>query len=308
MHTAPRNHFDALRLIGAFLVLISHQFALSGRWEPRFVGDHSFGNLGVLVFFSISGYLVTASWLGDPNILRFAARRTLRMAPALCVSVPLTWAAIAALGLTGFPDNPRHLVNGSLWTLKYEVACYALLLVAGVATRRAALVLTAGLLGYFALSGWQAGDTILAYFGLYFAAGSLLRTYPYLRKPLPTVLCLVAGCALIRMHQTKLGLALVVPPMTIAIGLRSWPVLRDIPKIGDLSYGIYIYAWPVQQIGVALLGRQTPYLKLLAITIPVTLVLAAASWHLIEKRALRFKPGQRWGNVAVDNPCAVSQG
>ena len=122
------------------------------------------------------------------------------------------------------------------------------------------------------------------------------------------MLCLVAGCALIRMHQTKLGLALVVPPMTIAIGLRSWPVLRDIPKIGDLSYGIYIYAWPVQQIGVALLGRQTPYLKLLAITIPVTLVLAAASWHLIEKRALRFKPGQRWGNVAVDNPCAVSQG
>ena len=79
MNHAQRNNFDALRLIGAFLVLISHQFVLSGRWEARFVGGHSFGNLGVLIFFSISGYLVTSSWLKDPNILRFAARRALRM-------------------------------------------------------------------------------------------------------------------------------------------------------------------------------------------------------------------------------------
>lgn len=79
MNHGQRNNFDALRLIGAFLVLISHQFALSGRWEPRFVGDHSFGNLGVLIFFSISGYLVTSSWLKEPNILCFAARRALRM-------------------------------------------------------------------------------------------------------------------------------------------------------------------------------------------------------------------------------------
>lgn len=254
MNNAPRNNFDALRLIGAFLVLVSHQFALSGRWEPKAIGDHSFGNLGVLIFFSISGYLVTSSWLSDPNMLRFAARRTLRMAPALCVSMPLTWAVIAALGLTGFPDNPRHLTNGSLWTIKYEVACYALLLVAGMATRRFSLVLASGLFGYFALSGWQSGETILADFGLYFAAGSLFRAYPYLRKPLPTALWLAMGYAIIRMHQTKLGLAFVVPPLTVAIGLRSWPGLRDIPKIGDLSYGIYIYAWPVQQLGVALMG------------------------------------------------------
>lgn len=308
MNNAPRNNFDALRLIGAFLVLISHQFALSGRWEPRVVGDHSFGNLGVLIFFSISGYLVTSSWLSDPDILRFAARRTLRMAPALCVSMPLTWIVIAALGLTGFPDNPRHLTNGSLWTIKYEVACYAILLVAGVATRRSSIVLTAGIFCYFVLPGLQSGETILAYFGLFFAAGSLLRAYPYLRTPPLTVLFLVTGYALIRIHQTKLGLAFVVPPLTIAMGLRSWPGLRDIPKIGDLSYGIYIYAWPVQQIGVALMGKRTPYLELLSITIPVTLALATASWHLVEKKALRFKPGRRWGSGAPDHARAVSEG
>lgn len=290
MSGGKRNNFDALRLIGAFLVLISHQFALSGRWEPRFIGDHSFGNLGVLIFFSISGFLVTSSWLMDPHILRFVARRTLRLAPALCVSIPLTLTVILALGLSGFPENPRHLTNGSLWTIKYEIACYALLLVAGVATRRSSIVLAMGILGCFIVSGMQTGHAAFADFGLFFAAGSLLRAYPYLRGLLPTLLFLVVGCALVRMDQTKLGLAFVVPPLTIAIGLRSWPGLRDVSTFGDLSYGIYIYAWPVQQIEVALLGAQMPYLVLLSITLPMTLALAAASWHLVEKQALRFKP------------------
>lgn len=299
MSNGQRNNFDALRLIGAFLVLISHQFALSGRWEPRLVGNHSFGNLGVLIFFSISGYLVTSSWLKDPDILRFVARRFLRMAPALCVSIPLTLATIAGLGLKGFPENPRHLTNGSLWTIPYEVYCYALLLVAGVATKRPSIVVAIGIFGYFVLSGLQLGTSVLAYFGLFFAAGSLLRAYPYFRGFLPTMLFMVIGCALLCIDQTKLGLAFIVPPVTIAIGLRSWVGLRDVSSIGDLSYGIYIYAWPVQQIGVALMGPQTPYLELLFITIPTTLALAAISWHAVEKNALRLKPGRQFANAAV---------
>jgi peptidoglycan/LPS O-acetylase OafA/YrhL len=229
------------------------------------------------------------------------------MLPALCVSVPLTLAVIAALGLTGFPENPRHLTNGSLWTIKYEVCCYALLLVAGVATRRPSIVVAVAIFGYFLLSGLQSGDSILAYFGLFFAAGSPLRAYPTIRKTLPTLLLLVAGCALLLVEQTKLGLAFVVPSMTVAIGMRSWPGLRDVSKIDDLSYGIYIYAWPVQQIGVAFMGQQTPYLELLSITVPVTVALAAVSWHFVEKRALRFKPGRRFGSDDIDSVNVVSE-
>jgi peptidoglycan/LPS O-acetylase OafA/YrhL len=307
MHPGQRNNFDAVRLLGALLVLISHQFALSGRPEPRLVGDHSLGNLGLLIFFSISGYLVTASWLKDPDIRRFAARRALRMVPALCVSIPLTLAVIAALGLTGFPENPRHLINGSLWTIPYEVYCYALLLVGGVATRQPSIALAVGILGYFVLSGMQSGESFLAYFGLFFAAGSLLQALPILRKPLPTLCILVTGCVLVRIDQTRLGLAFVVPTLTVAIGVRSWAGLRDIPGIGDLSYGIYIYAWPVQQIGVALMGRQTPYLELLSVTLPVTLTLAVASWHLVEKNALRLKPGRRSGCEGPSGPAAADR-
>ncbi|WP_369933988.1 acyltransferase family protein [Xanthomonas tesorieronis] len=301
MSASARNNFDALRLIGALLVLVSHQFALSGRTEPMFVGDHSFGNLGVLIFFSISGCLVTSSWLKDPDVFRFCARRTLRVLPALCVSIPLTLAVIAALGLMGFPDNPRHRTNGSLWTIKYEVCCYALLLLAGVATRRPSLVLATGIFCYFVLSGAQDGASFLADFGLFFAAGSLLRAYPILRKTLPGLLSLTIGCALLRIDQTTLGLVFIVPPLAIAIGLRSWAGMRDISRFGDLSYGIYIYAWPVQQIAVALMGRRTPCFELLVIAIPATFALAAASWHLVEKKALRFKPDRRSGRLTVDN-------
>lgn len=292
MSEGQHNNFDALRLLGALLVLVSHQFALSGREEPHFFADNSYGHLGVLIFFSISGYLVTASWLKDPHAPRFIARRTLRMAPALCVSIPLTFVVIAAWGLTGFPGNPRHLSNGSLWTIPYEIYCYAWLVVAGVATRRPAVLLAVGMLGYFVLSGLQYGDSFLAYFGLFFAAGSVLRAYACLRKSLPTLLFLCLGVALACCGQCKLGLACIVPPLTVAIGVRSWPGLRKVSKIGDLSYGIYIYAWPVQQIGVALMGRQTPYFELLSITVPLTLALAAASWHFVEKNALRYKPAK----------------
>jgi peptidoglycan/LPS O-acetylase OafA/YrhL len=164
------------------------------------------------------------------------------------------------------------------------------------------------MLGCFLLSGLQVGNDFLSYFGLFFAAGSLLRAYPTVRKTVPTLMFLVMGCALMLFDQTKLGLAFVVPSLTIAIGLRSWGGLRDISRIGDLSYGIYIYAWPVQQTGVAFMGRQTSYLELLSITVPVTLALSAASWHLVERKALRLKPNPRPGSDAVDSVNVASGG
>lgn len=64
------NNFDFLRLIAASMVLISHQFALTNHPEPS-IACQSLGGLGILIFFSISGYLVAQSWERDPSILRF---------------------------------------------------------------------------------------------------------------------------------------------------------------------------------------------------------------------------------------------
>src|ERR671933_330026 len=83
------NAFDALRLLGAVLVLVSHSFALAGVAEPK-LGKSSLGVIGVEIFFAISGFLVTASWLSDPRPRAFLAKRALRILPALIVTVALT--------------------------------------------------------------------------------------------------------------------------------------------------------------------------------------------------------------------------
>ena len=50
-NAARSNNFDGLRFTGVLLVLWSYMFAVSAHWEPRFLRDHSFGNLGALIIF-----------------------------------------------------------------------------------------------------------------------------------------------------------------------------------------------------------------------------------------------------------------
>jgi peptidoglycan/LPS O-acetylase OafA/YrhL len=66
------NNFDVLRLFAAGLVLLSHSFALTGRHEP--LAPHTLGTVGVEIFFVVSGFLVTRSWLGDPSFRSFIGK------------------------------------------------------------------------------------------------------------------------------------------------------------------------------------------------------------------------------------------
>ena len=85
----PKNNIDFIRIIAALFVLYSHQHALMGLPEPSVLGAHSLGGFGVLVFFSISGFLVAQSWHADPSFYRFALKRMLRIWPAMAVAVLL---------------------------------------------------------------------------------------------------------------------------------------------------------------------------------------------------------------------------
>jgi peptidoglycan/LPS O-acetylase OafA/YrhL len=89
-----------------------------------------------------------------------------------------------------------------------------------------------------------------------------------------------------------LALWLVLPVSVVLAGQAGTPVLRRAGRFGDLSYGLYIYAFPVQQTLIWQLKDQLSWGALLALTIATTTVLAFASWHLVEKRALRLKPGR----------------
>ncbi|MET0820413.1 MAG: acyltransferase [Aeromicrobium sp.] len=149
------NNFDALRLIGAMAVVVGHAYHLTGRPEHvPFVLGYPVQTLGVVIFFAISGYLITASWQRKTSLVPYFLARGLRIFPGLflvvlvCILVlgPLvttfdlgqysrsstTWSYLSNLRLEPFYALPGTfkdvpypgVVNGSLWTLPAEFFCY----------------------------------------------------------------------------------------------------------------------------------------------------------------------------------------
>ncbi|MGJ7519668.1 acyltransferase family protein [Variovorax sp. LT1P1] len=98
-----------------------------------------------------------------------------------------------------------------------------------------------------------------------------------------------AGGVFIASGKPSLGLMLAAPPLIISLGEATSSLLKNSSRFGDLSYGIYLWAWPVQQSGIYLFGKDRPFFVLLSFSIAATLPLAFVSWHAIEKKALRFK-------------------
>ena len=84
---------------------------------------------------------------------------------------------------------------------------------------------------------------------------------------------------------------IVTPYVVLSIGLRSTRGIRRTGRWGDFSYGLYLYAFPVQQTFIWL----WPLLPLAVSaigTLVVSFLAAALSWHLVENQALRLKPGR----------------
>lgn len=307
-----KNNFDGLRLIGALLVLVSHQAVLQGATEPTFLGI-TLGTCGVAMFFGISGFLVTGSWLGDPHILRFGARRLLRLWPALAVVVlilaagatylphinameRLTYPIRAEMFLgnlafiywdSGFFPNHYAQLDGSLWTIPYEVGCYCLLVAGLILLRRRA--------GWLAAAALLVGPLIvdpLASLGACFLAGASMQPLPRRAS-----LLAIAGAVVISLRvEPSLAVMLCLAVIAVEVGRRSWSGMRDCGRFGDLSYGTYLWAWPVTQIGVLLFGSQ-PWLVVL--TLAATLSIAWLSWHVIESPALKLKPRTPSSNAVV---------
>jgi peptidoglycan/LPS O-acetylase OafA/YrhL len=307
-----RNSFDLLRLLAAVAVIAFHADVLAGR-TPWSVGEINLGFLGVGAFFVISGYLVTDSRLRSDTFRVFLVKRLLRIEPALIVSLILTAFLVgplvtslplgeylrnkgaflyvaknsllypAAYGLPGvFEHNlAPGVVNGSLWTLRVEFTLYLALGLLGAAKLLKPLTMAAIALvlasAAFALQavphtispGLVRTSLIGAQYAFLFFAGALLRLFD---RPLPAW---SLGSALLLLTPAWI---LGLPILVVWLGSR-----RSIRLPADLSYGLYIYAFPVQQL-LASHGLLSFWTSLAA-----TLPFAAASWFVVERPALRLK-------------------
>lgn len=297
-------NFDLMRLAAALLVVVSHTFPLSGQPPLTIRGVEDFGALGVSIFFVISGFLIAGSYERDPK--SYLLKRILRIEPGLIVSLIVTvillsfvttaapaeyWrgAALyvvrnallfpATYELPGvFADAPvAGVVNGVLWTLRLEFACYLLLMLV-----RANLKLVVGLAAICAIV-WL----------------SLMLTTPQWADDRITRIAFLAGRngflffagAALWLSRTKVplwlgGISALAFPFVGPLALPTAVVGLSRPgKLpADLSYGVYIYAFPIQQ-QLALMGQLNVLTGVLAV-----LPFAAASWFLVEKPAMRLKP------------------
>jgi peptidoglycan/LPS O-acetylase OafA/YrhL len=217
-----------------------------------------------------------------------------------------------------FQDNPYPIAtNGSLWTLFYEVSCYGLVAIVGILGLTArglyfAVLLVVYSVGYFLLK--IVGQAALQHHGMLLHFHEL--TLPFLigmafyrfrnLLPLSGTGC-VLGIAAAGAAYTGAGpwfrevFILSWCYLVFAFGFLSFRPLKIYNRLGDYSYGMYIYAFPIEQTvvsgwpGVSALG-------LMAISFPMTLIFAVLSWHMLERPFLAMRPAvSAWLDTLLAN-------
>lgn len=216
-----------------------------------------------------------------------------------------------------FENHPNSAVNGSLWSLRVEFTLYLLILILGMlrllrlwpVCAIIAIVIVAHL---FVLDRFVPRDRgIIAFFTggrveliVYFMSGSLLyliRDYIRLDRRLFACMVLVLAGAVWLPHPELLWL-FALPYCILYICLRSPPSWLSLKRFGDISYGMYIYAFPIQQSVFSVERGRLPIFIYVLICTVLTAGAATASWYWVERTALRRKPGTVSKAIASPEP------
>ncbi|MEH6591247.1 MAG: acyltransferase [Halioglobus sp.] len=349
------NNFNLIRFVAASLVLYSHSYALStgsGENEPlrSFTGlaSMTWGSVAVDLFFITSGFLIAGSFFGRKSIVAFIWARVLRIYPALIISVLFCVFGVGLYftnynsfdflsdettirfliknttlffgtesRLPGvFTDAPyKYAVNGSLWTLPYEVKMYVLLMIFGLAILYLKSLIGEKILPIFFLCiALLSVVTNIAnhfipvtpiiftrLFSMFFVG---VAFYIYREKiVISSKFAFIAISAMLisSLHSD----ALVVVYGLVFAYIIFWAayvpsgIIRKFNDMGDFSYGIYIYAFPVQQ-SLAMMVPNISILNMAIYSFGITFILAFFSWHLIEKHALKLKKSYLYFESVVE--------
>lgn len=333
------NNLNVIRLMLALGVILSHSFSVTlgqggeARGEPVTTWtchQDSSGEVAVNLFFLISGFLITASWLRSKSMQNYFMKRVLRIYPgfiaAMIFSAGLIWtfcpefranvahpagwlwlllknlivltnSSICQPGI--FAGNPLPgMANASLWTIPVEFFCYLMVIVVGLIGlfRWRLLFFLAAMLGYEAyVLGLSHGHDQYECYLICFLTGAAIWLW---QDKIPFSKHIAAGCLVVLLVTSRFSpWFLITFPILggyFVFWLAYGPRLpfSDWAEKTDLSYGTYLYAFPVQQMLAMNSVLRHPWVMFLLAT-PVSLCFAWLSWHLIEKRFLALKSSAR---------------
>jgi peptidoglycan/LPS O-acetylase OafA/YrhL len=329
------NSFNAVRLMAALAVFVSHGFLIvpiGNHSEPLDGAAFNLGQIAVNIFFFLSGLMLSRSFALKPHLASFVAARMLRIFPGLVVCGLVTALLVGplntTLGLDAYFRDPATVfypfkvllqvsrvplpgvftfgmepgeINVPLWTIKYELLAYSAFLAIPIlglfGSRRFAGLAVVLLGGLLIVSGdSHAFDTSLLgsliRFGFCFALGMLAFLYRKRIKPSwPGAIFLV----IVAFYVTSLAFGEVMSVVAFAylavtLGATSLPVVTRLTNRADISYGLYLYSFPIQQAAIAKYGTTLDhaiYATILAATFAI--LLATLSWFYVEKPALSLK-------------------
>lgn len=299
----------------------------TNEWIVRLTnGQTNLGHIAVFIFFITSGFLITQSFERTKKPYNYLKARILRIFPALIVvivcSAFILGPLVTTLPLVEYftnintytyltsillhPINPflpgvfetniyKSAINGSLWTLQYEFLFYLVVLVLGVKRllKSRVIIFCFGLFLILTFFNLPFGDTIAHIPKLfsYFLVGMifyLLRDKIIFNK----VLLIISILTLILTAYIGgfiYGLMFAGSYILFYFAYSKKIKFHGFSKYGDFSYGMYIFAFPVQQTVTQFFGGEMNVYVNFMISAPITLLLSILSWHFVEKKALQYK-------------------
>lgn len=303
-NTAPKIGSTDFGTLGVWIFFILSGYLISKSWKQ-------YPRLGVFLQKRMLRIFPALAVAVIATIILGAFVTTLSTSDYL--TNPGTWAYVNNILLYNtnfylpgvYENNPiAGGINGSLWTLAYEFTMYivvALIGITGMYKKVSPLFVWAGLMAAsliiliigrdnFTLSLFYLNISQLIIFAYMFFTGIMVYKY---EKIIPQNIGLFAASIVLLIITIIFIPALTVWAVPVFIGyavfyLGRLPWGHAISKVGDLSYGVYIYSFPIQQTIWHVTQTQSS-LKMFLLSTVLSMVVAYASWQLIEVRALSMK-------------------
>ena len=337
-----RGTYDYLTIISQGIFPTSHIgvcifFIVSGFLVSQSLMRSTRSNLQVNTKYSINHFID----LRKNGVLDFLWKRIIRIFPALLVVLTLSVFVLGPICTTlpiaqylsttdtyryfkliklypfvqnilpaVFENNPEKQVNGSLWTLPYEITMYlflAFLQMTNLFKKRNLLMILflitlpitiylffnyhpTSLIPVLHLSFSETLE-----FGTFFMSGTIMFlfqdriAYRFVYFTIMIFLWFGLGLTHITSSVMIKIISFIALPYIVLYLAHLKGKINGFSKFGDFSYGIYIYAFPIQQMLINFFGTNISISKLFIYSTLIVLPLSISSWYLVEEKALKLK-------------------